>query len=60
MNAKLPGMEFSEKVRQMDILRIVRERLAGFKTRQKIRELRRLAKRKPKAEPNENQESMFE
>ena len=31
MTAKLPGMERSEEIRQADILRIVREKLAGFK-----------------------------
>ncbi len=60
MTAKLPGMERSEEIRQADILRIVREKLAGFKTRQKIRELLRAAKRRRKNEPTEKQEVIFE
>ncbi len=53
-------MERSEEIRQADILRIVREKLAGFKTRQKIRELLRAAKRRRKNEPTEKQEVIFE
>jgi hypothetical protein len=61
VSLKLPGMELSENIRQADILRIVRERLAGFKTRQKIRELRRLARRKPKQKSTvATQKGLFE
>ncbi len=56
---KLPGMERSEDIRQMDIKRIVREKLEGFKFRQKIRELVRKKKRERKNHPKEEQESMF-
>ena len=56
---KLPGMECSEDIRQMDIKRIVREKLEGFKFRQKIRELVRKKKRERKNHPKEEQESMF-
>jgi hypothetical protein len=59
MTPKLSGMERSEDIRQADILRIVRERLDGFKIRQRGREQVRAMKRRPKSPPKEEQEIMF-
>lgn len=58
--AKLPGMRQSDEIRHADIQRIVAERLHGFATRQKIRELLRMAKRKKKPQAGEGQQEMFQ